>query len=151
MYDHDLEKLFAMLIRVEWPGDGASIAALRQTMNAIGQRTGLAVRTWSRDEHARRPRLAICTTYRSEPPLAILRDIRDGRLKAEAACIIGNRKSCQGLAEQFGVPFENIGDAAGNPDNDRLVTLLDEYDIDHLVLARYMSSAGSRSLGVRRA
>jgi formyltetrahydrofolate deformylase len=138
MYDHDLEKLFAMMVRVEWPGTRESIADLRAAMNKVGERTGLSVRTWSREEHKRPPRIAICATYRPEPPLAILRDIRDGRLKAQAAVVIGNRPSCQGIAEQFQVPFEQIGDREGNPDNDKFVALLDQYDVDYIVLARYM-------------
>ncbi len=138
MYDHDREKLFAMLVRIEWPNEKSSVADLRKRMDDIGRSTGLAVRTWSRDEHARPPRLAICTTYREEPPLAILCDIRDGRLKAKAAVMIGNRSACQGIAEQFGVDFHNVGDSKGNPDNERMAVLFDEYDIDYIVLARYM-------------
>ena len=36
--------------------------------------------------------------------------IRDGQVKAEARLMIGNRDTCRGLAEQFGVPWFNIGD-----------------------------------------
>jgi formyltetrahydrofolate deformylase len=64
MYDHDSERLFAMLLRVDWPHDDEPIADLRRRMQEIGRLKGLTVRTWSRDEHARPPRLAICTTYR---------------------------------------------------------------------------------------
>src|ERR1700759_3860159 len=69
MYDHDSEKLFAMLLRLEWPVEDESIATLRHRMREIGRGKGLTVRTWSRDEHDRLPRLAICTTYRTETPL----------------------------------------------------------------------------------
>ena len=138
MYDHDLEKLFAMMVRVEWPRNKVPLEDLRREMKGVSEQTGLAVRTWSRDERPTSPRLAICTTYRTEPALAVLRDIRDGRLKAEAAVMIGNRASCQGIAEQFEVPFHNVGDAAGNPDNRKMATLFDEYDVDYVVLARYM-------------
>ena len=31
-----------------------------------------------------------------------------------------------------------IGDAKGNPDNDKLVELIDQYEADYIVLARYM-------------
>lgn len=138
MYDHDLERLFAMLVRVEWPAEKVSVPELRGEMAAIGRRTGLALRVWSREEHARPPRLAICTTYRPEPALAVLRDIRDGRIQAQAAVMIGNRPACRGIAEQFGVPFENVGDRAGNPDNLRMAALFDQYEVDYIVLARYM-------------
>ncbi|MCA9110764.1 MAG: formyltetrahydrofolate deformylase, partial [Planctomycetaceae bacterium] len=70
--------------------------------------------------------------------LAILRDIRDKRLKATAAVMIGNRNSCRGIAEQFGIDFHNIGDEKGNPDNRSMVDLFDKYDVDYIALARYM-------------
>jgi formyltetrahydrofolate deformylase len=138
MYDHDSERLFAMLLRVDWPHQDEPVPVLRKRMQEIGRLKGLTVRTWSRDEHDRPPRLALCTTYRPEPALAILRDIRDKRLKATPAVILGNRDACRGLAEQFGVPFHNIGDERGNPDDTRLVFLCDEHDVDYIVLARYM-------------
>tara|TARA_R110002072_G_scaffold302710_2_gene487645 strand:+ start:167787 stop:168755 length:969 start_codon:yes stop_codon:yes gene_type:complete len=138
MYDRDYERVFAMLLRIEWPGEKASIGELRGEMNRIGQETGLEIRTWSRDASDRLPRVAICTTYRPEPALAVLRAIRDKRLNAEAAVMIGNRPSCRGVAEQFGVDWHNIGDEKGAPDNDRMVELFDEYDVDYVVLARYM-------------
>ena len=138
MYDRDSERLFAMLLRTEWPADDEPVDVLRQRMNEIGQLKGLSIRTWSRDEFARPPRLAICTTYRPEPALAVLRAIRDGQLKAEPAVMIGNRDNCRGLAEQFDVDWRMIGDAKGNPDNEKMVELCDEFHIDYIVLARYM-------------
>jgi formyltetrahydrofolate deformylase len=138
MYDHDAERLFAMLLRMEWPAGRESVAELRGRMNAIGKDKGLSIRTWSRDEHARPPRLALCVTYRPEPPLAVLRALRDKRLNATPAVVIGNRPSCRAVAEQFGVDWHMIGDAQGNPDNDQLVELIDRYEADYIVLARYM-------------
>jgi formyltetrahydrofolate deformylase len=107
-------------------------------MDGIGRDKGLSIRTWSRAEHDRPPRLALCVTHRPEPPLAVLRAIRDGRLKATPAVVIGNRPSCRAVAEQFGVPWQMIGDGQGKPDNDRLVQLIDECEADYIVLARYM-------------
>jgi formyltetrahydrofolate deformylase len=138
MYDHDSERLFAMLLRMDWPAERAPVAALREQMNAIGREKRLAIRTWSRDEHPRPPRLALCVTHRPEPPLAVLRAVRDGRLRAEAVVLLGNRPSCRAVAEQFGIDWHLIGDAGGNPDNERLVELFDRYAVDYVVLARYM-------------
>lgn len=138
MYDRDSEHLFAMLMRIDWPEETGTVATLRQHLQDIGKSRGLEIRVWSRFEHDRKPRLAICTTYRSEPPLAVLRAIRDGRLKAEAAVMIGNRNSCRSVAEQFEVPWHNIGDATGAVDYSEMETLMDEHDIDYVVLARYM-------------
>ncbi len=138
MYDRDAEHIFAMLLRIDWPGDGASIGGLRADLETLGREKGLSTRVWSPDEHPRPPRLAICTTLRPEPPLALLRAIRDGRLNAQAAVMIGNQVACRSIAEQFGVDWELIGDEKGRPDNDRLVEILDAHETDYIVLARYM-------------
>jgi formyltetrahydrofolate deformylase len=136
MYDHDEEALFAMLCRIELPAE--QLSTLRSALTEIGKLKNLSVRVWSPEERRGRPRLAICTTYRSEPPLAVLRAIRDGQIKAEAAVMIGNRNACRNIAEQFDVDWHNIGDSQGRADDDRLVELLDEYDVDYVILARYM-------------
>jgi formyltetrahydrofolate deformylase len=77
-------------------------------------------------------------THRPESSLAVLRAIRDGRLNATPAVVIGNQPTCRAVAEQFGVDWHMIGDSQGNPAQERLVELLDEYDVDYIVLARYM-------------
>jgi len=138
MYDRDAERLFAMLLRTHWPVEDEPVAVLRQRMNEIGRLKGLSIRVWSRDEHGRPPRLAICTTYRPEPALALLRAIRDGRLNAEPAVLLGNRQACRGVAEQFGVDWHMVGDQQGNPDDARMIELFDEYEVDYIVLARFM-------------
>ena len=138
MYDHDSERLFAMLLRVEWPGQPSSVEQLRREMNQIGLAKNLSIRTWSRDEASQPPRLAICTTFRSEPARAVLEAIRDGVIRAKAAVMIGNRESCRDLARQFDVDWHLVGNETGDPDNQRMVELFDEYNVDYIVLARYM-------------
>lgn len=145
MYDHDSERLFAMLLRVDWPHEEEPITDLRARLNEIGRLKGLTVRTWSREEHRRPPRLAICTTYRPEPARALLHEIQEQRLRASAAVMIGNRDACRDLAGEFGVDFHHIGDAAGNPDQSRFEQLCDEYQVDYIILARYMRILPART------
>ena len=136
MYDHDEEALFAMLLRIHLPT--GKLTDIRKALAEIAQKTKLSIRVWSPEERAARPRLAICVTYRTEPPLALLRAIRDNQIKAEATVMIGNRPACRGIAEQFGVPWEMVGDATGKTDDDLLIDVLDRYNVDYVVLARYM-------------
>jgi formyltetrahydrofolate deformylase len=136
MYDHDELSLFAMLLRIELPAD--KWPPLRPQLGEIGRLKGLSVRVWSPDERHERPRLAICTTIRPEPALALLRAIRDRSIRAEAAVMLGNRPHCRALAEQFGVDWHLIGDDAGVADDERMMALCDEYEVDYLILARYM-------------
>ena len=136
MYDHDQESVFSMLTRIDISPERYN--ELRDEMAAISRRTGLSIRTWSPDIQGRRPALAICVTYRPEPALALLRAIRDGQIKADVRLMIGNRDTCRGLAEQFDVPWFNVGDDRGNPDDNRMISLCDEHGVDFIALARYM-------------
>ncbi len=136
MYDHDEEALFAMLLRIHL--DQTRLPEMRKSLREIGRLKSLSIRVWSPEERADRPRLAICTTYRQEPPLALLRAIRDGQIRAEASVMIGNRNACRGIAEQFDIPWHSVGDEQGRADDDQMVDVLDQYEVDYVVLARYM-------------
>lgn len=136
MYDHDEAHLFAMLCRIHLPNGRLDL--LEDSMREIADKTGLAIRVWSPDKRSERPRIALCATYRTETPRAVLQAVADGRIRAEVATLIGNRKKCEALADEFEVPFEFIGQNDGSANDDEMVTLLDKYEIDYVVLARYM-------------
>jgi len=136
MYDHDKEAVFAMLLRISLPAE--RFESVRKALREIGDMKNLSIRVWSPEERADKPRLAICTTFRQEPPLALLRAIHDGQVKGESTVMIGNRNACRGLAEQFDIPWHMIGDEKGSVDDDELIALFDQYEVDYVVLARYM-------------
>jgi formyltetrahydrofolate deformylase len=136
MYDHDEEHLFAMLCRIDI--EAAEFEPLVSAMKEIGKNTSLAIRVWSSEYRAKRPRLAICCTYVEHTPRAVLTAVADKTIHAESAVVISNRKKLNGLADEFEVPFRMIGDGAGEVDDDQMVEILDEFDVDYVVLARYM-------------
>ena len=136
MYDHDEEQLFAMLCRLHIEPD--QFAPLVDAMRQIGDHTHLAIRVWSSERRLRRPRLAVCCTFLEHTPRAVLEAVRDHVIDADAAVIISNRKKLNSLADEFGVPFRMIGNAEGAADEAAMIAALDEYDVDYVVLARYM-------------
>jgi formyltetrahydrofolate deformylase len=136
MYDHDEERIFSMLTRVEL--DGARFDELQAAMEQVSRGTKLSIRTWTPEITGRQPRVAICVTYRPEPALALLQAIRAGQVQAEPTLMISNRDKCRGLAEEFDVPWFSIAREDGVPDDDRLIDLCDEHQVDFIVLARYM-------------
>ncbi len=136
MYDHDEEQLFAMLCRLDI--DAAEYPKLQDAMRQIGEHTGLAIRVWSPEAHAPKPRIALCGTFVEHTPKAILDAVKSGTIGAEVAVLISNRRKLQKLAESYGVPFRNIGDETGKVDDADMVALLDEFDVDYVILARYM-------------
>jgi formyltetrahydrofolate deformylase len=137
MYDHDEAAVFAMMCRLKIDADHWD--SIRKNMIKIGQSKGLSVRVWTpTPPEGRKARLAICTTYQESTPRAILEAVADGRLNAEATLMMGNRKKCQLLAEEFGVPWHSIGNVDGSTDESAMVSLLDQYEVDYIILARYM-------------
>jgi|LakMenEpi03Aug12_release.lakeMendotaPanAssembly.Ray.scaffolds.fasta_scaffold04130_2 formyltetrahydrofolate deformylase len=136
MYDHDEAAVFAMMCRAHVPSE--AYPAIDKAMEEIGRSKRLEVRVWSSDAASAPPRLAICTTYLESTPRAVLEGIASGAIRAQAGVMIGNRRRCEKLAREFDVPFEMIGDADGNADDQRMVQLLDSYRIDYVILARYM-------------
>lgn len=136
MYNHDEAAIFAMMCRVhvaasEWN-------SIQATMREIGASKKLQVRVWSPEERLSRPRIAICTTFLEATPRAVLQAIRDGIIAAEPAVIIGNREKCKSLANEFHIPWEYIGRSDGSADDVRMCQLLDQYQVDYVILARYM-------------
>ncbi len=136
MYDHDEEAIFAMLLRIHL--DASHLGELRQALAEIGQLKKLSIRVWSAELRRDSPRVAICTTYRPEPAMAVLQAMHAGEIAATPAVMIGNRNACQFLAKEFGVDWHSIGNDKGDADDERMIQLLDEYEVDYVLLARYM-------------
>jgi formyltetrahydrofolate deformylase len=58
--------------------------------------------------------------------------------RADIKVVIGNHSTLEWVAEQYDVPYHDIGDQNGVPDEDRLLKLLSDYEIDLIALARYI-------------
>ncbi len=136
MYDHDDEHLFAMLCRIDI--DETELLPLTNAMRQIGDATKLAIRVWSSERRAKSPRLAVCCTYVDDTPRAVLRAVADKTISGQAVVVISNRKKLSTLAAEFGVPYRMIGDENGAVDESAMVATLDEFDVDYIILARYM-------------
>ncbi|MCA9195770.1 MAG: formyltetrahydrofolate deformylase [Planctomycetales bacterium] len=136
MYDHDEAAVFAMLCRLNI--EATRWQSVRDAMRQIGESTGLSIRVWTPTPIGRKSRLAICATFQESTPRAVLQGVAEGIIDAEATVMIGNRQKCAKLAAEFGVPWHNIGREDGSANDEMLVELLDRYEVDYVVLARYM-------------
>jgi formyltetrahydrofolate deformylase len=136
MYDHDEAAVFAMMCRVHLPED--QYAGLAAAMRGVAAAKKLEIRVWSPDRRARSPQIALCATSLEHAPRAVLQAVRDGTLRAKPVVLISNRRKCEPLAREFDLPFECIGDEEGAADDSALERVIDRYEADYVVLARYM-------------
>ncbi len=136
MYDHDEAAVFAMMCRLQI--DASHWDSIRQAMSEIGKAKKLSVRVWTPEPIGRKPRLAICTTYQESTPRAVLEAVRSGHIDAEATVMIAIDRVVSHWPSEFNVPWHSIGREDGSADEQAMVELLDQYNVDYVVLARYM-------------
>jgi formyltetrahydrofolate deformylase len=129
------EGVFRMTIHVETSEMSVSKHRLRRDLSELGDDLGVDVRVRFPSERDSR-QVALLVTKESH----CLRRLLDERSEfdAEIGVVIGNHDDLEPVAKEHGVPFHDVGDERGVHDEERLLSLLDDYDIDLVVLARFM-------------
>lgn len=128
---------FGMTLQASWRKAGFAEAAIRAGLAALATKLGMEIRIRFTDPDQRQ-RYAILVTKESHCLEAILKAQRAGQLKAEPAVVIGNHAALQPLARKHRLPFLHVPweDRAGA--EQRTLELLDQYEVDFVVLARFM-------------
>ncbi|MFM8758430.1 MAG: formyltetrahydrofolate deformylase [Methylophilaceae bacterium] len=127
------------LMRVEWDLTGAAL----NNENFSDKFSPLAKRfdmQWQLKLSQKRPQVAIMVSQYDHCLADLLHRYQSGELACDIALIISNHLDCQRLAEFYGVPFHHI---VVNKENKAQAEaeqfkLFDAYNIDLIVLARYM-------------
>ena len=135
------EGVFRMTTRVDASEMQTSRGELRRALAELGRELDVDIQVrFPSDRDARR--IALLVTKETHAPEAMLEAEAGGDLaddgEAEIPVVIGNRGDLRSLAERYDKPFYDVGDGSGNTDESRLLDLLAEYDVDLIVLARYM-------------
>ncbi|MFC7082399.1 formyltetrahydrofolate deformylase [Halorussus caseinilyticus] len=135
------DDLFRMTMHVDTAGMETTESDLRTELQKLGEDLGVDVRVRFPDDRETR-RIAVLVTKESHCLERLCEAAAEGELDAELSVVVGNHPDLQPIATEYGIPFHDIGDAEGNPDEDELLDLLAEYDTDLVVLARYMRILG---------
>jgi len=131
------EGVFRMTMRVDTSGMVCTEEKLREDLHDLGEELGVDVQVrFPTDRDTQQ--IAVLVTKESHCLEALFEAWASGDLDADVNVVIGNHPDLKPLAEKYDVPFHDIGDEKGTPDEDELLRLLAEYDADLIVLARYM-------------
>ena len=133
------DDLFRMTMHVDATGMEGSREELRANLDELGDDLGVDVRVRFPDDRETK-HIAVLVTKESHC-LERLCETED-ELDAEISVVIGNHPDLEPVADEYGVPFHDIGDEQGTADEEELLDLLGEYDADLVVLARYMRILG---------
>ncbi|MFC7194153.1 formyltetrahydrofolate deformylase [Halosimplex aquaticum] len=131
------EGVFRMTMRVDTSEMIVKEETLRENLHELGDELGADVQVRFPDDRETQ-QIAVLVTKESHCLEAIFEAWASGNLGADVEVVIGNHSDLEPLAEKYDVPFHDIGDEKGTPDEGELLDLLDEYDTDLVVLARYM-------------
>jgi len=135
--------LFRMSMRVDTGEMSTERDELREALTELGRELGVEIQVrFPSDRQTRR--IAVFVTKESHCLEALLDAQDSGELEAEIAAVIGNRGALRAVAEAHDVPFYDVGDGKGSPDEDRMLDILAEHDVDLIVLARYMRILGPK-------
>ena len=130
------EGLFRMTMRIDTTGMTCTQDELRDALDDLCDDLGMDVQVRFPADRAAR-RIAVLATKESHC-LAAMLEAFDGDPEAEIAVVAANHDDLAPLAERYDVPFYDIGDAGGVPDEEWLLDILAEYEVDLVALARYM-------------
>jgi len=131
------DRIFRMTMTVDTAEMTCTQQELRQAMAELADELGVDIQVrFPADRETKT--IAVLVTKESHCLEALFEAWADGELGADISVIIGNHDDLEPLADRYGVDFHDIGDESGSPDEEQLLELLEEYDTDLIVLARYM-------------
>jgi len=134
--------LFRMSMRVDTGEMSCERDELRNALSELGRELGVEIQVrFPSDRETRR--IAVCVTKESHC-LEALMDAAGDDLDVEISAVISNRGTLRDVVEPTNIPFYDIGDGKGSPDEDRMLDILAEHDVDLIVLARYMRILGPK-------
>lgn len=131
------EGVFRMTLRADTREMVCTRETLTDTLDDLADDLGVDIRVRFPDARETRG-IAVLVTQESHCLEDLLSAAGSGNLDGEIRVVVGNHDDLEPVAESAGVPFHDIGDESGTPDESELLDILDEYGVDLVVLARYM-------------
>ena len=127
------------LMRVEWDLKDFSLdeASFARAFEVIAKTYKM---TWELKLSAEKPRMAIMVSQYDHCLADLLHRYKNNELQCDIPLIISNHLNAQKLAEFYGIPFFHIPvekDKKKEAEAEQFA-LFDEYQVDFIVLARYM-------------
>ena len=131
------EKHFFMRVHFASDGDASTADALRAAFGPVAERFGMR---WRLEPHGSKRRVLIMVSKFGHCLNDLLFRARIGELPVEVVAVVSNHTDHQALVEWHGIPFFHVPVTAGTKPGAeaRLLELVDEFEVELVVLARYM-------------
>jgi Formyltetrahydrofolate hydrolase len=128
---------FSMTLQASWK-EGFDVELLRRGLAELAKSLSMEIKLRLTNP-SQRQRMAILVTRETHCFEGLMRAFKNGQLRrAEPVVVISNRTELEPLAKKYKLPFVTIPWNERVEAEQKLLALLDEYEIDFLVLARFM-------------
>jgi formyltetrahydrofolate deformylase len=128
---------FSMTLQASWRPADCNAASLRAGLDTVARRLGMEIKVRFTEPN-RRQRFAIMVTKETHCFDALLAAHHHRQFKADPVLVISNRPDLAPLARKNKLPFAHIPWNNRAQAESRVLRLLEEYQIDFIVLARFM-------------
>jgi len=128
---------FFMRVHFASDGDDSTADTLRAAFGPVAGKFGMR---WRLEPHRSKRRVLIMVSKFGHCLNDLLFRARIGELPVDVVAVVSNHTDHQALVEWHGIPFFHVPvTAATKPEAEaRLLELVDEFDVELVVLARYM-------------
>ena len=128
---------FSMTLQASWRPADCDAASLHAGLDTLARRLGMEIKVRFTEPN-RRQRFAILVTKETHCFNALLAAHHRRQFKADPVLVISNRPDLAPLARKNKLPFAHIPWNDRAQAESRALRLLEEYQIDFIVLARFM-------------
>ena len=128
---------FSMVIQASWSAKDWKPARIQDGLDKLAASLGMEIK-FRATEPNRRQRFAILATRETHVVDALLAGCRSGQLPAMPALVISNRSDLAALSRKSKLPFVQVDWNDRNAAEMEVWRILEEYDVDFVVLARFM-------------
>ncbi|WP_142062290.1 formyltetrahydrofolate deformylase [Pseudarthrobacter sp. B4EP4b] len=128
---------FFMRVHFVSDGDASTADTLRAAFGPVAERFGMR---WRLERHGSKRRVLIMVSKFGHCLNDLLFRARIGELPVDVVAVVSNHTDHQALVEWHGIPFFHVPVTADTKPSAeaRLLELVDEFDVELVVLARYM-------------
>ena len=128
---------FSMVIQASWSAKEWKPVRIRDGLDKLAAALGMEIK-FRVTEPKRRQRFAILATRETHVVDALLAGCRSRQLLAMPALVISNRRDLAAVSRKNKLPFVQVDWNDRNAAEMEVWRILEEYDVDFVVLARFM-------------
>lgn len=132
-----IRSLFGMQLEASFQRDRLNTDEFRRGLQKLGKKLSMEIKVHF-DEPNRLKNMAVLASKEPHCLEAILEARRMGEIRVNIPLIVGSDKTLKHLAHKYRIPFFTVNHADQTKAENRILALLERFDIDFVALARYM-------------